>query len=59
MICADGDRVLKPAMADGMEARVPNLEKIVIKNCGHWTQQERPRETTAAMLGYLKRLDPW
>jgi pimeloyl-ACP methyl ester carboxylesterase len=59
MICADGDRVLKPAMADGMEARVPNLEKIVIKNCGHWTQQERPLETTAAMLTYLQRLDPW
>ena len=59
MISADGDRVLKPAMADGMEARVPKLEKIVIENCGHWTQQERPRETTAAMLAYLKRLDPW
>jgi epoxide hydrolase A/B len=59
MICADGDRVLTPAMADGMEARVPNLEKIVIENCGHWTQQERPLETTAAMLRYLERLDPW
>jgi pimeloyl-ACP methyl ester carboxylesterase len=59
MISADGDRVLKPAMADGMDARVPNLEKIVIENCGHWTQQERPRETTAAMLAYLQRIDPW
>lgn len=59
MISADGDRVLKPAMADGMESRVPNLEKIVIENCGHWTQQERPRETTAAMLAYLQRLDGW
>ena len=46
-------------MADGMEARVPNLEKVVIENCGHWTQQERPRETTAAMLAYLERLDRW
>ncbi|MDQ1510873.1 MAG: epoxide hydrolase 4 [Actinomycetota bacterium] len=59
MIGAEGDRVLKPAMADGMEDRVPNLEKIVLANCGHWTQQERPRETTAAMLAYLKRLDRW
>ena len=47
------------AMADGMEARVPNLEKIVIEHCGHWTQQEHPRETSAAMLAYLQRLDPW
>ena len=50
MISAADDVVLTPAMADGMEARVPNLEKIVIENCGHWTQQERPRETTEAML---------
>ena len=59
MISAAGDLVLTPAMADGMEARVPNLEKVVIENCGHWTQQERPQETTAAMLAYLRRLDPW
>jgi microsomal epoxide hydrolase/non-specific protein-tyrosine kinase len=42
-----------------MEARVPNLERVVIEDCGHWTQQERPEETTAAMLAYLRRLDPW
>ena len=52
-------KVLTPAMADGMEARVPNLEKLVIDNCGHWTQQEQPQQTTAAMLAYLRRLDRW
>ena len=46
-------------MAEGMEARVPNLEKVVIPNCGHWTQQERPDETNAAMLRYLERLTRW
>ena len=59
MISADKDVVLTPAMAEGMEARVPNLEKVLIENCGHWTQQEHPQETTAAMLAYLRRLDPW
>jgi pimeloyl-ACP methyl ester carboxylesterase len=59
MISAANDVVLKPAMTAGMEARVPNLERIVIEQCGHWTQQERPQETTAAMLAYLQRLDPW
>ena len=59
MISAANDGVLTPAMAEGMEARVPDLEKIVIENCGHWTQQEHPQETTAAMLAYLRRLDPW
>jgi len=38
---------------------VPDLERVVIENCGHWTQQERPEETTAAMLAYLRRLNPW
>lgn len=59
MICAENDPVLTPAMTEGMEERVPDLEKVVIPNCGHWTQQERPEETTAAMLGFLSRLDPW
>ena len=56
MISAADDPVLTPAMTTGMEERVPDLERVVIDNCGHWTQQERPAETTAAMLGYLQRL---
>jgi pimeloyl-ACP methyl ester carboxylesterase len=59
MISAADDPVLPPMMADGMEERVPDLEKVVIPHCGHFTQQERPAETSAAMLGYLRRLEPW
>ena len=59
MISAADDPVLTPAMTLGMEERVPNLERVVIENCGHWTQQERPEETSAAMLAYLRRLDAW
>jgi pimeloyl-ACP methyl ester carboxylesterase len=59
MISAENDPVLSPAMAEGMEARVPNLERVLIRDCGHWTQQERPQETTDAMLRYLGRLTPW
>jgi microsomal epoxide hydrolase/non-specific protein-tyrosine kinase len=59
MILAENDPVLTPMMAEGMEVRVPNLEKVLIRDCGHWTQQERPEETTAAMLGYLDRLTRW
>lgn len=28
----------------------------MLPGCGHWTQQERPREVNAAMLGFLKSL---
>jgi pimeloyl-ACP methyl ester carboxylesterase len=59
MISAADDPVLTPAMTTGMEERVPNLERVVIENCGHWTQQERPEETTAAMLAYLNKLNRW
>lgn len=59
MISAADDPVLTPAMTAGMEERVPDLTKVVIADCGHWTQQERPEETTAAMLEHLGRLDPW
>jgi pimeloyl-ACP methyl ester carboxylesterase len=53
MISATDDPVLTPAMTVGMEERVPNLTRVIIDNCGHWTQQERPEATNAAILGYL------
>ena len=55
MIMAEDDVVLSPAMADGMERYVPDLEKSLIRRCGHWTQQEHPAQTNAAMIDWLKR----
>ncbi len=41
-----------------MKANVPNLrDAIILPGCGHWTQQERPAEVNAALLGFLKGLD--
>lgn len=58
MIMAEDDIVLSPAMADNMELFVPDLEKVLIKRCGHWTQQEHPEETNTAMIDWLKRKFP-
>jgi pimeloyl-ACP methyl ester carboxylesterase len=55
MIMAENDVVLRPSMADGMEALVPDLEKHLIKNCGHWTQAEQPEELNRVMTSWLKR----
>jgi pimeloyl-ACP methyl ester carboxylesterase len=55
MVMAEDDIVLSPAMADGMEAYVPDLEKALIKDCGHWTQQEHPDETNKIMIAWLKK----
>jgi pimeloyl-ACP methyl ester carboxylesterase len=59
LICGAEDPVLRPGMADGMEERVPDLTKLVIDDCGHWTQQEQPQRTTEAMLEYLTGLERW
>ena len=55
MIMAEDDIVLSPAMAEGMERFVPDLEKVLIRNCGHWTQQEHPDQVNVAMIDWLKR----
>jgi pimeloyl-ACP methyl ester carboxylesterase len=52
MILAEKDPVVRPEMAAGIEKHVPN---VVVRriDCGHWTQQEAPEETTRAMLEFL------
>jgi pimeloyl-ACP methyl ester carboxylesterase len=55
MVMAENDIVLRPSMADGMETFVPDLEKVLIKDCGHWTQSEKPQELNRAMTSWLKR----
>jgi len=60
---AAGDRDLvvnlpgvKERLATLQEA-APRLEPVrLLPGCGHWTQQERPTEVNAALLGFLGRL---
>jgi pimeloyl-ACP methyl ester carboxylesterase len=58
MIMAENDAVLPPSAADGMETYIPDLEKTLIKESGHWTQQEKPEAVNAAILGWLNRRFP-
>ncbi len=53
MVMAELDAVLPPSAADGMETYVPDLEKVLIRGSGHWTQQEKPEEVNQAILGWL------
>ena len=42
-------------LVPNLKQHVPNLrETIILKGCGHWTQQERPDEVNAALLAFLK-----
>lgn len=58
MIMAEKDAVLPPSSADGMEAIVPDLEKVLITGSGHWTQQEEPEQVNRALLAWLGKRFP-
>jgi soluble epoxide hydrolase / lipid-phosphate phosphatase len=54
MITAELDPVLRPAMAEGMNAWVPNLRGThLVRGCGHWTQQEKPAEVNRLLVEFL------
>ena len=58
-----GDRDLVLAFR-GMDQIIASLSKfvprlqgtVVLPGCGHWTQQERAREVTKAMIDFVRRL---
>jgi pimeloyl-ACP methyl ester carboxylesterase len=58
-----GDRDLVVSFP-GMDQLIPNLSRFVpqlrktvmLPDCGHWTQQERPTEVNAEMLEFLRSL---
>jgi pimeloyl-ACP methyl ester carboxylesterase len=58
MVMAEKDAVLPPSSADGMEAIIADLEKVLIKDSGHWTQQEKPEEVNRILLDWLGRRFP-
>jgi pimeloyl-ACP methyl ester carboxylesterase len=58
MVMAELDAVLPPSSANGMEAFIPDLEKALIEGSGHWTQQEKPQETSRVILDWLGRRFP-
>ena len=58
MVMAELDAVLPPSAADGMEAYVSDLEKALIKGSGHWTQQEKPEDTSHVILDWLGKRFP-
>jgi pimeloyl-ACP methyl ester carboxylesterase len=60
-IGGDRDLVLKMLpgvdMVAQMRLLVPNVrEAVILPGCGHWTQQERPAETTEALTQWLSTL---
>jgi len=55
MIMAENDHVLPPSAADGMEKLIPDLEKYLVRDSGHWTQQEKPDEVSAKLIEWRRK----
>jgi len=57
MITAELDLVLRPELAADMAQWVPNLRKThLVRDCGHWTQQEKPDEVNRVLIEFLRGL---
>jgi pimeloyl-ACP methyl ester carboxylesterase len=60
-IAGDRDPVVR---FPGMDQLIPNLSRfvpelrgtIMLRGCGHWTQQERAEEVNAAIIDFLRQL---
>ncbi len=57
-IAGDRDVVLAfrgmDSVIASLEQHAPLLQKtIILPRCGHWTQQERPKEVNSAIVGFL------
>ena len=56
-IAGERDGVLAMVPVEAMKPLVPDLRRILlIPGCGHWTQQERPGDVNAALIGFLRSL---
>ena len=55
MITAEWDGALRPEMAAGMPALCSDLETHLVRECGHWTQQEKPEEFNRVVIDWLRR----
>jgi pimeloyl-ACP methyl ester carboxylesterase len=40
----------------GLSHHVPLQQTILLPGCGHWTQQERPKEVNSAIIAFLNGL---
>lgn len=54
MVTAEKDVVLAPAMSKHMEDWIPHLKRGHIKDCGHFTQIEKPTEVNRILIQWLE-----
>ena len=58
MVTADGDAALPPALTQGMEKYIPQLERGAIEGAGHWVLWEKPEECNSYLKNWLAKIYP-
>jgi microsomal epoxide hydrolase/non-specific protein-tyrosine kinase len=58
MISARQDLFLPPEFSDQMVDLVPDLERHIVEDCGHWAMWEQPEAINSLMLEWLARRMP-
>ena len=53
VLAIGGARALGEALAHQMELLASDVAVVVLKGCGRWVLEQRPKETTEALLKFL------
>ena len=53
VLAIGGARALGEALARQMQLVASDVSVVVLKDCGHWVLEERPKETTDALMKFL------
>jgi pimeloyl-ACP methyl ester carboxylesterase len=48
-----GDKSLGSALGDQAKLIASDVTVVIVKNSGHWVLEEKPKETTDALLKFL------
>ncbi|XP_062941922.1 bifunctional epoxide hydrolase 2 isoform X2 [Cynocephalus volans] len=54
MVTVEKDPVLVPELSKHMEDWIPSLKRGHMKDCGHWTQMEKPAEVNRILIEWLE-----
>lgn len=53
VLAIGGDKSLGEVLVRQMGLVASDVKPVVLKNTGHWVLEERPSETTAALMTFL------
>src|SRR5580700_7127508 len=48
-----GEKSMGDALGQQMKLVATDVDSVVLKDAGHWIMEERPQETTSALVGFL------